>query len=161
MIDRNTDLTTPEQCEAIKRMKENFPPEEIFKEVAASILQTVPDANTKDLWRHGSCRIVGRIGGYDIWNFENGFAPSDADLSKIDYVAFYRQAVQNKNTREVKGFVATVPLSFSGEVEPGKTLTVKETIPFDWKREDVEAMARESFLKLQELCEEYYNREAE
>ena len=52
--------------------------------------------------------------------------------------------------------------NFTREVEPGQTIEVKgEVIRPGWNREDVEKAARESFLRLQELCEEFYNRERE
>jgi hypothetical protein len=47
-------------------------------------------------------------------------------------------------------------------VTPGQTIELKKEGQFSrpgWKREDVEVMARESFLKLQELVTEWYNRE--
>ena len=128
---------------ALKQMEGHFPPVEIFAEVAASIPQVVPDVEVRSSWKHGSMRCIGRIGGYNSWAIESNMAPSDLDLSRIDYIAFYRQAVSNKHTGEVKFFGTSIP------------------IPFDWNREDLEAMARESFLKLQELVTEFYNREGE
>ena len=88
-------------------------------------------------------------------------APSDLDLSKIDYVGFYRQAAINKNTGEIKYFYATIPIGSAGSARLGETFEVKDgVIPFDWDREELEVMARESFLKLQEMVTEFYNREA-
>jgi hypothetical protein len=145
---------------AITRMNENAPQAEMFREVAASIPQSVPDVLEVKGWYYGSCRVIGRIGGFDHWSIENGMTSSDIDLSKIDYIAFYRQAVKNKHTGKLGFFVVTIPLSFNGEVQPGASVAApSEGIQIGWKREDVEAMARESLLKLQELVAEFYNRE--
>jgi hypothetical protein len=153
MIEANMPLQ-----QALKRINK-APLEEILSAVAASIPSTVPEVE-KDGWKHGAMHVSGRINGWDSWSIENGMAPSNAlDLADITYVGFYRQAVINKYTGEPEFFVAVVPLGFSGEVKPGQTVEVQKSIPFDWKTEDVEAMARESFLKLQELVVEYYNRE--
>ena len=44
------------------------------------------------------------------------------------------------------------------DVIPGQTIEIKgDGISVEWDREDVEEKARESFLKLQEMCEEFYN----
>ncbi len=154
---------TPEQIAAIKHADENGYPIEILVEVAKSIPQTVPNGSDKGGWGYGACRRTCTIGGYDITAFENGTAPKDVDLTDIKYFGFYRQAVKNKHTGEVKGFAVVVGANFAGEVEPGQTIEVKgeKVIRPGWNREDVEAAARESFIKLQELCEEFYNREAE
>jgi hypothetical protein len=154
-------MATPEQMAAIKYAGENCYPIEILAEVAKSIPQTVPNGSDNGGWGHGACRIICTIGGCTIGDFENGTAPKDTDLSDIKYFGFYRQAVKNKHTGEVKGFASVVGRNtFAGEVEPGHELESKgEFIRPGWKREGVERIARESFLKLQEMCEEFYNRE--
>lgn len=143
--------------DALKRINKE-PLLELLKEVASANPSAVPNTG-KNGWEYGSCHISGRIGGWDSWSLENGMAPNDLDLSDITYVGFYRQAVANKYTGTIEPFVAVVPLGFSGPIQPGQTVEVKDSIPFDWKREDVEKMARESFAKLQELVVEYHNRE--
>ena len=161
-VEEDFGLATPEQRAAIKFGADNIFPIEILSEVAASIPPSAPNGSEKPGWVHGACRRVWTIGGYDVWAIENGTAPKDIDLSDIQYVGFYRQAVKNKYTGEVKGFATTVPLTFAGEVTPGQTIELKkegQPIRPGWKREEVESMARESFLKLQEMCEEFYNRE--
>ncbi len=156
------DQTQTPLAVAIKMMNEHAPLAEMFREVAASIPQQVPDAVNVPGWNYGSCRVVGRIGGFDHYSIENGIAPSDLDLSKIDYVGFYRQAVMNKNTGEIKYFYATIPIGSIGSASLGGTFEIKEdaVIPFGWNREEVETMARESLVKLQEMCAEFYNLEA-
>ncbi len=150
----------PEVDAALKRMKENMPPAEIFKEVAASILQTVPDASEKNAWKHGSCRVIAWIGKYDDFSVEMDAVPDDADLSDINYAVFYRQAVRNKHTGEKKAFASWFPCGMTAEVKPGQTVILGDGIHPGWKRDELEAMARESFLKLQEMVTEFYNREA-
>lgn len=150
------EINTP-LSQALKRIN-NAPLGEILRAVAASIPSTVPESE-KDDWKHGAMHVSGRINGWDSWSIENMMAPNDLDLSDISYVGFYRQAVINKYTGEPEFFIAVVPLGFSGEVKPGQTVDIQKSIPFEWKAEDVEAQARESFLKLQELVTEYYNRE--
>jgi hypothetical protein len=158
MSDLIETLATPEQRAAIKFMEDHMPPLEIFKEVADSIPQTVPDAGKK-FWSHGSCRVVGMIGGCAPWNIECGLAPQDIDLTDIKYVGFYRQAVANKRTGELKAFCVTVPLDFSGEVVPGQTIPVNTRINVEWDRDDLVSKARVAFLKLQEIVVEFYNAE--
>lgn len=156
-------MATPEQRVAIKYANDNGYPIEILAEVAASIPQTVPNGSDKGGWGYGACRRICTIGGCTIGQFEDGSAPKDVDLTDIKYFGFYRQAVKNKHTGELKGFAAIVGSNtFTGEVEPGQEIEVKgEVIRHGWNREDVEKAARESFLRLQELCEEFYNRERE
>ena len=143
--------------DALKRINKE-PLLEVLKEVACANPPAVPDSGKKD-WEYGSAHVSGRVGGWDSWSLENGMWPGGIDLNDISYVGFYRQAVANKFTNKVEFFVAVVPLGFSGTIQPGQTVEVKDSIPFDWKREDVEKMARESFAKLQELVVEYHNRE--
>ena len=149
----------PQLIAAIERMNAHAPDAEFLREIALSIPPVVPEVE-KSGWNHGSCRVSGRIGGHSHWDIEQNFAPLDIDLSKIDYVAFYRQAVANKYTGDLKGFCVTIPLDFSGEVVEGQTIPVTKSIPFEYTKEDLEAMARESFLKLQEMVQEWHNREA-
>jgi hypothetical protein len=160
MITKDTELMKPEEREAVERAKKNAPPIEIFVEVAKSIHQTIPDVDDRPGWKHGATRMVTRIGGVNAYEIEDGLAPSDLDLSNIDYTVFYRQAVKNKHTGEIKYFATWVPFESAIEVHPGQSIEIKgDGIPIGWDREELEAMARESFLKLQEMCEEFYNRE--
>ena len=153
---------TPEQLAAIKYANENGYPIEILVQVAKSIPQTVPDGSDTPGWKYGACRRVCKIGGYDPYAFVDGHAPKDADLSDIRYFGFYRQAVKNKYTGEIKGFASVVGTEFYEEVKPSQTIDMKgqQCIRPGWKREDVEAAAREAFVRLQKMCEEFYNRES-
>jgi hypothetical protein len=160
MITKDTELMTPEQRDAVERARKNAPPIEIFVEIAKSIHQTIPNVDDRPGWRHGATRMITRIGGVNAYEIEDGLAPSDLNLSKIDYIVFYRQAVKNKHTGEVKYFATWVPFGSVSEVHHGQTIEIKgDGISIEWDREDVEEKARESFLKLQEMCEEFYNRE--
>ena len=160
MITKNTELMTPEEQQAVESAKKNAPPIEIFVEVAKSIAQTIPDVDDMPGWEHGATRMITRIGGVDAYTIEDGMAPDDIDLSKIEYTAFYRQAVRNKHTGEIKHFATWVPFGSVVEVQPGQSIkTSMDGISVGWKREDVEKAARESFLKLQEMCDEFYNQE--
>ena len=87
-------------------------------------------------WGHGACRRA------------RGFG-------------FYRQAVQNKHSGEVKYFFVSIPSLICGEVELGRTIELSgEGIPENATNEEVETMARESFQKLQDMVVDFYNREA-
>ena len=154
--------STSEQIAAIKYAEGNDFPIDILAEIPKSILQTVPNGSDKPAWCYGAYRKTCTIGGYAISSFEQGIVPKDVNLSDIRYFGFYRQAVKNKYTGETKGFAVAVGADFAGEVEPGQCIKVKEgnVIRPGWHREDIESAAREAFLKLQEMCEEFYNREA-
>lgn len=145
--------------EAYKRAKEKEPPLTFFKSIADSIPSQVPEFDKRG-WNHGSCRIVTRIDGHDLWSVENGFGSTSLNLDKFDYVVCFRQAVKNKHTGEAKGFCATVPLGFCGEVTNGQTINVPLSIPADYDPAWLEDEARKSFLKLQELVVEWHNKEA-
>lgn len=160
MLSKYENLATPEQRIALRIMEEHMPPIEIFKEVAASIPKTVPDGTYNKLWNHGSCRIAGMIGGYDSYAFEVGTVPQDVDLSHIKYIAFYRQAVANKYTGEVKVFITTIPLGFYGEVVPGQAIKLAgETIGAEWDKDTVMSMAMTAFVKLQDMVIKFHNQE--
>jgi hypothetical protein len=71
----------------------------------------------------------------------------------------YRQAVRNKYTNKPALFVATIPLEVAQEVNPGQCIDINKSIQIGTSDVEIERMAQESFVKLQELVVEYYNRE--
>jgi hypothetical protein len=158
----NYDCATPEQLAAVKLAEDDQFPIELLANVAKSIPQVVPNGSDKGGWGYGACRRTIMIGGHSWSEFENGTVPKDVDLTDIRHVPFYRQAVKNKYTGEVKGFFVTVPYTHGGEVEPGQSVSVERAgFPIGTSHEDITRMATESFLKLQEMCEEFYNRKDE
>jgi hypothetical protein len=46
----DSDLVSPEQVAAVKRMHERMPPKEIFQRVADSIEQEIPDGTDRPAW---------------------------------------------------------------------------------------------------------------
>lgn len=139
----------PEHIEAIISAHDGPINAYMLADVAKSIASQVniPGWTPTPGWGHGACRTIVKIGGYEIGSFEDKKVPSDADLSDLRYYGFYRQEVKNKHTGEIGHFAAVVPLEGDG-------------FRCDVKREEIEAAARESFLKLQELVEEFHNRKA-
>jgi hypothetical protein len=113
-----------------------------LRDVATAIPSTVPSAGTEDKfrgWDHGACR--------------------QSTLPDGRSVGFYRQAVRNKYTQQVKYFAVSIPLDFYGEIEPGQSLNITKGMLGIETAEEIAEMARESFLKLQELVVEWHNRE--
>ena len=152
------DKTTPAQREAIQRMQDNMPPSEIFTRVASEYPQLVPTATDKKGFQQGAVRIICTIGGHHAGDFYDGI--EGVDLSDITYVAMYRQAVRNKYvSRWPTLFVATVPLDWAAETNPGQTIPATKRIKIGTSYTEIERMARESFAKLQEMVIEYHNRE--
>jgi hypothetical protein len=160
IIQDEYNVLTPEELAAIQRMKDNMPPKEIFERIAESVPFSAPNAIDKAGWRHGSCRIVGMIGGVGSWVVESGRAPKDIDLSDIGYVIFWRQAVRNKYSLKINYIASWTPcIEYKDLFFEGETTHVKKYIPIGTSHEETERMARESFLKLQEMISEYHNRE--
>lgn len=153
------DRATSAQREAMQKARDNMPPAEIFTKVASEIPQQVPDGTDKKGYQHGAVRMMAAIDGYDPSFFEMGLVHPDVDLSDIGYVVLYRQAVRNKYTNKIKFFASSVPLDFARSVHPGQTIPVNKKIAIGTSHDEIERMARESFLKLQELVVEYHNRE--
>jgi len=150
------DDATPQQLAALKRMEENIPPLWIFETIAKEIPQQVPDASKHAHWMHGDIRVFGMIDGqFPLPNYK-----LDLDLSKIGWMGFWRQAVRNRYTQKVSAFISTIPMFLATEIDPGQAFDVKDYVPIGTSHEDIERIARESFLKLQELVVEYHNREA-
>ena len=104
---------------------------------------------------------------------------SDADLSDIKYCAFWRQSAHTKRYDEYKkdcdrnieqvelsqpsewteypvAFAATIPLGFCGKVTPGQDVNIERWIPIGTSNEEIERMARESIVRLQEVVKEYW-----
>jgi hypothetical protein len=172
-LDDDWDKSTPEQRAAIRRMHDNMPSHDIFKKVASETSQLVPlftkrDGTVKTSFQHGNSLMLGSIDGLPSYHYENGYTYDkegnrkeiiDPDLSNICYFGIYRQGVRNKYTNEAALFVATIPLEFAQEVNPGQTISFEKRIPIGTPDAEIERMARESFLKLQELVVEYHNRE--
>ncbi len=157
-------IPTAEQKEAIDRACAKMHRiREIFAKVASEIHQTVPDGTDKKGWKFGSFRILSKSGEYYINEYGdvsemNRVTPEldGVDLSKVGYIAIWRQAARNKRTQEVKGFAAWIPDCVVECVEPGQTIDVKEYLSNDTKDEEIERLARESFMKLQDMVKEYY-----
>lgn len=148
----DSELVSPEQVAAVNRMHERFPPLSIFQRVVASIPQETPDGSTKyPGWMYGSIRIMGSIGGYE---YVSSPLPTDVDLSDIKYSVFFKQTAR-KSGEVAYGFAASVPLDVCKQVDPGECIDLAKYIPIDWTEDQVEAMARESFLALQKLIKEY------
>ncbi len=112
-----------------------------LRDIALSIPSTVPpvEADNSNGWGHGTCRR--------------------SSLPDGRSVGFYRQAVRNKHTQEIKYFAVSIPLDFCGEIDPGQSINVTKGMSGLECLEEIEVMARESFLKLQELVTEWHNRE--
>jgi hypothetical protein len=53
----------------------------------------------------------------------------------------------------------TVYVVAATDVVEGQTININKNIPIGTSHEEIERMARESFLKLQEMVAEYHNRE--
>jgi hypothetical protein len=155
---------TLEQREAVKRMEDNEPPHWIFEKIKKDIPQEVPDATDKPGWKYGSFRILGVIDGkspymdMNVAKMDTDLDLEGRDLSKIGHVVFWRQIAQNKNNPEkpLKLFASNVPYVWAMEVEPGQTVPITTYIPIGTSNEEIERMARESFLKLQEVVKAYY-----
>ena len=69
-----------------------------LRDIALSIPSTVPpvEADNGNGWGHGTCR--------------------QSSLPDGRSVGFYRQAVRNKRTQEIKYFAVSIPLDFCGEI---------------------------------------------
>jgi len=154
---------TLEQREAIKRMEENEPPSWIFEKIKKDIPQEVPDGTDKPGWTYGSFRICEVIDGktpykWDAPEYDKELDLEGRDLSKIGHVIFWKQTAKNKNNPEkpLKRFASIVPFGWAMEVEPGQTVPITTYIPIGTSNEEIERMARESFLKLQEVVKAYY-----
>jgi hypothetical protein len=138
-------------------MEDNKPPHWIFGKIAKEIHQEVPDGTDKPAWGHGSYKVIGNIDGYCEWQFEQGIVPSDIDLTNIRYVIFWRQAVPNKKTKEVKAFA-----SWTGggaqSVVPGQTITVDDGkyITIGTSNEEIERLAKDALINLQKMVKKYY-----
>jgi hypothetical protein len=153
---------SPEMIEAFELMRDNLPRiRSIFEKVAKEHpYNPVPDEGIFT-WGYGDLKISGRVGQYDECDYENGRArwfsrvpPSNT----IWYGCMWRQAVRNKYTGELKYFISLT--SQAKSVVPGQEVTVSNPITLDMNSEEIEKIARESFLRLQELAVEYHNREA-
>jgi hypothetical protein len=149
------DEMKPEYREAWERTEGFRDLPEILFAASGSVSLSAPYAGVEDEWNHRSLRPACMIGGLGIEAFENDAVPENTDLTDARFVGFFKQSVKNKKTGEIKQFFATVPLDCCGEAIPGLSFHVTKGIPLDWKREEVEAMAKESFLKLQQLAVEY------
>jgi hypothetical protein len=171
-FDADWNEATPEQRLAIQRMQDNMPSPEIFKKVAGEFPPRVPiftsnQGAIKKSFQHGNFRILGAIGGLPPSAYEDGYIYLDevrkdtkqTDLSDISYTGMYRQAVRNKYTNKPALFVATIPLEVAQEVNPGQCIDINKSIQIGTSDVEIERMAQESFVKLQELVVEYYNRE--
>ena len=172
-FDADWNEATPEQRLAIQRMQDNMPSPEIFKKVAGEFPPRVPiftsnQGAIKKSFQHGNFRILGAIGGLPPSAYEDGYIYLDevrkdtkqTDLSDISYTGMYRQAVRNKYTNKPALFVSSVPLDWAMEVNPGQTVHIYKRFSLGTSDAEIERMARESFLKLQELVVEYHNRAA-
>lgn len=155
------DKSTPEQRLAIKRMEENMPSSEIFRSAANLIPQAIPDGINKHGWQYGDHKIWGLIDRYSPDWYRDGKIGAKADLSKIEYNAFYKQTVLRKMDKHPTFFVVSVPYSFIGMVFPGQEVSMafRPTIKLGTPRKDIEDMAKESFLALQKIVKEYYQEE--
>lgn len=163
-IDAEWNEATPEQRLALQRMRDNIPTG-IFYRVTKEIPQQVPvftakDGSIKGSYQHGDCKIIGQVAGIHPWQFEDGKVEEDVDLSDISYMGIYRQGVRNKYTNEARLFASSVPLDWAMEVNPGQTVPIYKRFSLGTSDAEIERMARESFLKLQELVVEYHNRAA-
>lgn len=163
-IDAEWNEATPEQRLALQRMRDNIPTG-IFYRVTKEIPQQVPvftakDGSIKGSYQHGDCKIIGQVAGIHPWQFEDGKVEEDVDLSDISYMGIYRQGVRNKYTNEARLFASSVPLDWAMEVNPGQTVHIYKRFSLGTSDAEIERMARESFLKLQELVVEYHNRAA-
>jgi hypothetical protein len=147
---------TPELRATFKIVEENIPPHDIFKKIVNEIPQKVPDGKDKPGWKYGSFRSSERIGEYDTLDIQRGYSIEDGkikeisdniDLSDIKYCVYYRQTCRNKHTDRLQHFVVLV--------HPEG----KQFIPIGTSNEEIENLARKSFLTLQEVVEEYYESE--
>lgn len=150
---------TPDQIEAIERMEQfRKRVSGIFGNVAKEFPRMAPDASDKSGWVHGAYRIAGGIGAGYVDLMYPRFIPS-TDLSDIHCVGFWRQAVRNKHTQEIKYFASWTP-SHAAEVYPGREVTIKEDVKIAMSDKEISDIARKSLAKLQELVVEFYNAEA-
>ena len=138
--------------------------EDIYRAVGKEFPQIVPDAHDENTWKHGDYKIKGRIGWYGGDNFSIPYPYTPPSImSRLDVSAFcfWRQLVRNKNTGELKHFASWGTADDCAKpVVPGQMVTIGEDVNPGMSNKEIAEFSRKSFLKLQEMCEEFYNREA-
>jgi hypothetical protein len=139
---------------------------EFCKKIVSQTPQTVPNDHYNNSWRYGDFRIHAKSGKYtiyqngEVYRWENvaDSLDKEADLSNVNYILFWKQAVRNKYTQELKFFISKTPTS-AESVNPGQTVTINESLTNNSTDEEIEAWARVSFNTLQSMVIEHYNRE--
>lgn len=153
----------PDQIAAWMRMRKfEKRVRSIYRDVASEFPQKIPDGTDKTIWRHGDYRITGRVGHRSDADCSYPGAPYPTTrLSDITCFCFWRQAVRNKHTEELKFFASWGTIDTDTKsVIPGQSVTVHDDLKISMSDNEIAQFARKSFLKLQEMCEEFYNREA-